>query len=71
MRLDDAKRFTCVRRTHVMILPQRRCCVFITEPNQQLAAARAFDVHVRRLVLAWRRVYVDTKGAFVMHLDHL
>src|SRR5688572_27669134 len=68
--LDDTKCLSRVCQVHVVVLPERGAGVFIAQLDQHLAAARTFDVHVRWLVLARRRVDIDCKRALVMDPNH-
>jgi hypothetical protein len=68
--LNDLERLPGVGGTHMVILPEGRRGILITEPNQHLTAARAFNVNVRRLVLPRRRVHVDSKRAILEQFDH-
>ena len=71
MRLDDPERLAGFSDAHVMILPQGRRRVLITDTNQHLASARGFYMDVGRLMFSRRRVDVDAERAFLVYLDHV
>jgi hypothetical protein len=64
-----------IRRTSrasaaLIIQPKRRSRLLVAELHEHFAPSGAFNMNVRWLVLARRRVHVDAKVALVEHLDH-
>lgn len=68
VRPNDADCFAGVGQSHVMVLPQRRQHVFLSEANEDFAAIRR--LHVWGFVLPRWRVDVDAERSLHMHLDH-
>jgi len=65
--LNDPQR---ICGTHVVVQPQGWSCLLIAEPDHDLTASNALHMDMGRLVLARRRVDVDTKCSFLVHFDH-
>jgi len=70
MRFNGPEGLARVCDAHVVVEPERRGRLLIAELDKHFAPSGAFNMNVRRLVLARRRVHVDAKGAVVEHLDH-
>lgn len=70
MQFDDPERLSCIRRTHVMVLPEGRGRGFVAEPDEHFSSLERFDVNMRRLVFPRRRVYVDAEATPIMDLHH-
>jgi hypothetical protein len=59
--LNDPQRLARICGTHVVVQPQGRSGLLVAEPHHDFTASCALHVDVGRLVLARRRVHIDTK----------